>query len=464
MFKKIAYNTSVNFAAKVLATGLGLAAVAIMTRYLGAEGFGGYVTIIAYTHFFGLLADMGMTLVTGQLLAKRQYDEETLLSNLFTFRAVSAALFLLPAPIIALFLPYAAPIKLGIFIATFSFFFISLNQILIGFYQKHLLMARASWSEIANRVVLLAALLVAIALDSGLQGVVIASTLAAAGQFAVNFALSRSLVRFHFSFDRAIWRMILTTCWPIAVTITFNIIYLKADTLILSFLESAEAVGLYGAAYRVIDIAIMLPFVLAGLMLPQLTRAWHAADEAAFRKLLQHSFDAMVIVAVPLAVGAQFVAEPLMTLVAGTEFRLSGPILQVLILASAAIYLGTVFSHAIIAIDKQKQTIWAYSLVAVTALAGYLYLIPRYSYFGAAAVTVYSEAAIALLIVGITYYYTRFVPSLALTAKTFLAAGGMALLLYYTAWPLWPSLIAATAVYGILLSLLARRHLTALIR
>lgn len=464
MFKSIAYNTSVNFAAKVVATGLGLAAVAVMTRYLGAKGFGEYVTIIAYAQFFGLLADMGMTLVTGQLLAKRAYDERTLLGNLFTFRAVSAALFLLPAPLIALFLPYPPAIKAGIFIATFSFFFIALNQVLIGMYQERLRMGRASIGEIANRLVLLIALLIAIAFDSGLYGVVIATTLASFGQFLTNLILSRQLVRFGFAFNKKIWAAILSVSWPIALTITFNIIYLKADTLILSFLAPAEAVGLYGAAYRVIDVAIMLPFVLAGLVLPQLTGAWHQAKQDNYRALMQHAFDAMAIVALPLAVGAQFVAGPLMALVAGPEFEPSGPILQLLIVASAAIYLGTVFSHAIIAIDKQKQTIWAYVFVAITALAGYLYFIPRYSYFGAAAVTIYSEVMIAILIFGVAYRYTSFIPSLKLTAKAAMATAGMALMLSLTAWPLWLTLMSAVAVYGLLLLLLARNDLREMVK
>ncbi len=464
MFKKIFYNTSINFLAKIIATILGLAAVAMMTRYLGALGFGQYTTIIVYLQFFGLLADMGLTLITSQLLAKHSDNENKIISNLFTFRLISALVFLLPAPIIALFLPYAISVKVGIFIAVSAFLFIALNQVLIGFYQKHLLMMKASLAEVGNRVILLIGIILAVYLDSGLQGIVVATASAAFTQFLINYLLSLKLVKIRLAFDKKIWQEIIKLSWPIAITITFNIIYLKADTLILSLIKPEADVGLYGAAYRVIDVLIMLPFVLAGLMLPQITKAKQSKDLKLFKQLIQNSFDVMVIIALPLVVGTQFIAAPLMELVAGPEFFASGIILQFLIFATGAIYLGTIFSHIIIAIEKQKQTIWAYMLVAITALIGYLIFIPKYSYFGAAIVTIYSEIMITLLIFSIAFYYTKFFPNLTIFFKSLIACFIMGLGLYYLNLSLMPSLVVAVTVYSLVLYLLAQNNLKQLIK
>ncbi|PIR94874.1 hypothetical protein COT95_01820, partial [Candidatus Falkowbacteria bacterium CG10_big_fil_rev_8_21_14_0_10_37_6] len=383
MFKKIAYNTGINFLAKIIATALGLGAVIIMTRYLGALGFGQYTIVITYLQFFGLMIDMGLTLITSQMLAKYEDSTTKIMRNLFTFRLVSASIFLGLAPVVVMFMPYAWPVKLGVFIATIAFLFIALNQILIGFYQKNLLMVKASIGEIAGRLTLIICVIIAVLTDSGLQGIVAATALASIAQFFINYLLSLPYIKLGFAFDKKIWQEIITLCWPIAITITFNIIYLKADTLILSLLKSESEVGLYGASYRVIDILITLPFILAGLALPQMTGALKNNNRRQFNSITQSSFDIMAIIALPLAVGAQFVAVPLMRLVAGEEFAASGPILRLLIFAAGAVYLGVIFSHSIIAIEKQKQTIWAYVFVAVTALAGYLIFIPTYSYFGA---------------------------------------------------------------------------------
>ena len=225
----------------------------------------------------------------------------------------------------------------------------------------------------------------------------------------------------------------------------------------LSFIKSEVEVGLYGAGYRVIDVLVTLPFILAGIVLPQMTAAWHGKNTEQFKKLIQHSFDIMAVIALPFVVGAQFVATPLMTLVAGKEFAAAGPVLRLLVIAAGVIYLGTIFSHVIIALEKQKQTIWAYVFVAITALAGYLVFIPKFSYFGAAAVTIYSESLIAVLIFGITYYYIKFIPNFTVTLKSLIACLVMAAGLRYLNLALIPALLFAVTIYVITLYALAHR-------
>ncbi len=92
-------------------------------------------------------------------------------------------IFLVPAPIIVLFLPYALAVKIGVFIAVISFLFITLNQILIGFYQKHLLMAKASLAEVGSRAILVLGIFIAVYYNTGLQGIVIATTIASVTVF-----------------------------------------------------------------------------------------------------------------------------------------------------------------------------------------------------------------------------------------------------------------------------------------
>ena len=468
MFKRIAYNTAINFIAKIIATILGIATVAVMTRYLGAADFGYYTTIIAYVQFFGILADFGLTLVTSQLLARRSpavlrdegglartnTDEQKTLNNLFTFRLVTALIFLGIAPLTVLFFNYAPEIKLGVTIASLSFFFSALCQIFIGLYQTKLLMVKASLGEVGGRIILTGAVIAVAAFNWGLFGMVVATVAGGLTQLLINYLLALPIVRLRFAFDREIWREIARLSWPLACTIALNLIYLKADTIILSLVKSPAEVGLYGAAYRVIDILVTLPFILAGIALPQITAAFSRHDNVNAHKIIQHSFDTLSIFALPLMIGTQFVATPLMVLVAGSEFASSGLILQLLVFACGAIYLGTIFSHAIIAIAKQKKLIPAYAFVAVTSLIGYLIFIPRYSYFGAAAVTIYSEIMMSLLTFAIAFYYLKFAPNLKIFFKALAATAIMALALYLIPLTLIPALAAGAITYCLTLYLL----------
>lgn len=434
---KVAYNTLIQIISKVVATVLGLLAVAIMTRYLGKEGFGQYTAIITFLSFFGIVADLGLTLVTVQMISRPNIDQDKILGNLFSLRLISALVFLGLAPLIVLFFPYDPIIKLGVAIATGSFLFVALNQILVGLFQKNLRMDKVSIAEVASRLALVVGIYIVYKVDKGLIGLVVVTVLSGAISFLLHYIFSRSFSRLRLCFNLDIWKQILVKSWPLALTIFFNLLYLKTDTLLLTIIKRPSEigmiaeVGLYGAAYKVIDILITFPFMFAGIILPILTLRWNENNKEGFKKILQKSFDILIIMAIPLAIGTQFVAREVMVLVAGHEFAASGAILQILILAACFIFFGNMFSHAIIAINKQKKLIGLYLFTAVTSIIGYIIFIPRFSYFGAAWVTIYSEFLIAFVSIILAWKFIHFFPNFKVVFKSLLASIIMAGFLYF---------------------------------
>ncbi|MFA7701988.1 MAG: flippase, partial [Patescibacteria group bacterium] len=334
--------------------------------------------------------------VTVQMISDPTADEGKTLNNLLTLRLLSAFIFLGLGPIIVLLFPYGQNIKAGVLITAISFLFVALNQIMTGIFQKRLIMNKSVWAEIISRVALLLGIILIAYFKLGLMAIFWASVLSSAISFGIQLYFSRQFISLKLEYDKAIWKVIIKKSWPLAITIAFNLIYLKADTLILSLIKSPAEVGIYGSAYKIIDVLVTIPFMFAGVVLPILTTDWLQKNTDRFQKVWQRSLDFMIIMALPLIVGTQFIAKDIMMLVAGPEFAAAGPILQILILAAALIFIGCIFSHIIIAIDKQKKIIGAYIFTSITALAGYLIFIPKYSYLGAAWTTIYSELAILL--------------------------------------------------------------------
>jgi O-antigen/teichoic acid export membrane protein len=427
---KIAYNTLIQVISKIIATILGLFTIAIITRYLGQTGFGEYTTIIAFTSIFAIIADLGLTLVTAQMISQPGADQEKILKNLFGLRLISAIISLVPAPLVVIFFPYAPIVKWGVAITAFSFLFSSLNQIPVGIFQKKLRMDKVSFAEVAGRIILFLGTLIAVRFNYGLLGIMFAAGASNILSFALHYIFAAKFAKIGFAFDKIIWREIIKKSWPIALTIALNLIYLKTDTLILSLVKPQAAVGIYGAAYKVIDVVITLPFMFAGVILPIMTASWAEKNNGKFKESMQKSFDFMAITAMPLVFGAQFTARPLMTLVAGKEFAESGEILKILILAAGAIFLGSIFSHGIIAINKQKKIIGAYLFTAITAVAAYIIFIPRFSYFGAAWATVYSETMIAFFSAYFIWKYAGFLPNLKIFFKSLVASIVMGVFLF----------------------------------
>ncbi len=458
---KIAYNTLIQFISKIIATFLGLFTIAFITRYLGQEGFGEYTTATTFLSFFAIIADLGLTITTVQMISKPNVDQDKILGNLLSLRLISAIFFIGLAPVIVLFFPYSSDVKSAVAIASACFILIALNQILIGLFQKNLRMDKVSIAEVANRIFLLATTIFAIKTNMGLNGLMISMVVASTINFILLYLFSKKYAVIKFRFDFDYWKKIISYSWPIALTITFNLVYLRADTLFLSIINRSSKigiiaeVGIYGAAYKVIDVLITLPFMFIGIILPILTTSWAKKNKKEFNKIIQKTFNFMVIIAIPIAVGAQYTANDIMSLIAGENFVSSGPILKILIWASTAIFISAIFSHVMIAMNKQKKLIKVYFFIAITSVIGYSIAIYYFSYFGAAWVTIYSEVIITIILVYMTKKYSGFFPNISIVIKALIASLIMAGMIYlFRIDNLIISLILSSIIYFISLFLL----------
>jgi len=429
--RKIAHNSVIQLSGKLISLVLGLVAMMIMTRYLGQEQFGYYYTVIAFLQFFGILVDFGLTLTTVQMISDPNRNISKVMNSLMSFRVITALGFLALAPLVVWFFPYNVYIKLGVLITVASFFCITVIQSLTGVFQQKLKMLKVTMAEVIGRVVLVAGVALTVYLEQSIYWVFWSITIGSIVNLLIVFFQSRKYIQWRLEFDWLIWKEIMSRSWPIALSISFNLIYLKLDSIILSVTHSSSEVGLYGATYRVIDILTMLPAVLMGLVLPVATRYFVEKKKEELFNLLQKSFDALIVFAVPLVLGTMVIAVPLMEFVAGREFSASGDMLKVLILASGAIFVTTLSGYAVVAVKKQKTMMWGYLVAAVITLAGYLYFIPRHGYWGAAWMTVFSEVMIMVWTTVLIYKTIKFFPSLKTFFRTLIPAIVMTGVLYY---------------------------------
>lgn len=424
--RAIASNTATQMAGKFVGNLLGIITIGVMTRALGRTGYGEFTTAISFLQFFGILVDFGLTLTMTRMISEEGADEGRIASNLFTLRLLSGAVFFGLAPLLALAFPYGPSVKTAIAVGALSFFAMTSSQVLTGVFQKHLATGRAAVADVVGRAVLLVGAAYAATRGAGLQAFVFAFVLANAAQFALSYVFARKFARIGFAFDLAMWRRIVRESWPIGVSIAFNLIYLKGDVIILSLSRPQAEVGLYGAAYKVLDVITVIPMIFMGLVLPVIASAWSAGRRDDFTRRVGKSFDALSLLALPLAFGTAPVATDLMRLVAGEQFAASGAFLAVLMLAGAAVFWSALFGHAIVALGMQRKMIVAYAADAVLSLALYAYAVPRFGGLGAAWVTVFSEAFIAVVTAWAVIRTIRHAPPMRTFARAFVASAIMA--------------------------------------
>ncbi|MBI5466127.1 MAG: flippase [Candidatus Kerfeldbacteria bacterium] len=449
MFQKIAQQTVIQVLGKILSLLLGLAVVALMTRALGPEGYGQYTTVIAFLQLTSLLTGFGLSMTVGRELGSGVMPANTLLGNALSFRAITAGVAFAAAPVAAGLLGYPQPLILSMMLVSVGFWAGSITQTITSVFQAKLKSGWLTSVDITSRLVLLAgtgwAAYTLAPLNTYLSVFVLANLLA----LLLYIILARRLISFTWQFDLNIWRILWVHTWPIALTTTLNVIYFKADTVILSLFRPAAEVGFYGAAYTVLEVLLAFPAILGGLLLPQIAQARADGQHEEVKRLYRGAADALLAAGVAVIAGAALVGRPLMSVIAGSNFAITGDILAVLSLAIMCSFVGNAAGYAIFAIKEQKRLIKVFAAGAVLGFTAYLIFIPVYSYWGAAWVTVGVEALVNLAMVTILWH--RGVPlSFKRWPKILLATLALAVGLAAPL-DLWLKLVLGLGLYGLVL-------------
>jgi O-antigen/teichoic acid export membrane protein len=182
------------------------------------------------------------------------------------------------------------------------------------------------------------------------------------------------------------FRRWLPEAWPLFINQLLQGLFFKIDALLLPGLAGAVAAGTYAAAYKVSEGAGVISSSFTLALFPRLSRDTDlsGAYRMALRVLLQIAF--------PLAVGIGLLSEQIVALFGGREYLPDSAIaLSILICYLPFSYANGLTQYVLIAAGKQRMLTGAFAAALAFNLAANLVLIPRFSYVGAAWVTVASE-------------------------------------------------------------------------
>ncbi len=402
---KIFKNTVWQVIIRIFNIVIGVLNLGLIARILGQTGFGFYTTIFAFLQMAMILVDFGLylTLLREISTTKEKQEENKIINNIFTIRFFSSLLFLLAAPIIIKLFPYDLVVQKGIIYFSLAFFFQSLISTLTAVFAKHLVMPKVALTDTFSKLSYFIFLFYFFRKDIDLNSILLINSLIQGLAFILLYFFLRKYVSLRFKFDFKYWRSIFYKTWPLAITVVLNLIYFKVDTLILSAYHPPSEVGLYGAPYRVLEVLTTFPHMFMGLILPLFTAAYLAKNFKKLQNIWQHTFDFFSIISIGMIAGTWLISTEAMKLLAGHEFILSGPILNVLIVATALIFFGTLFTYLVVALQAQKEIIKYFLFAALLGLLNYFIFIPRFSYWGAAYTTLFIE----LLIVIFAYLVVR---------------------------------------------------------
>jgi len=427
--RKIAYNVVFSSGAKVASTVLALISIGFITRYLGKDGFGDYATVLAFLSFFAAILDLGLNAISTREISRPGAQEESIMGRVFSLRVVSSFLVLIILPLILLFLPYSKEVKMGISIIAISFIFNASYQILNGVFQKNLAMDKVALAELIGKAIQVLIIIAVVYYKLGFGWVIGSLFFNMLVSFLLIHFWSRRFIKLKWQYDPQYWKEFLRESWPMGVSVFITFLYFKMDTILLSLIKSSAEVGIYNAAYKVIENITFFPSMIMGLILPIMSFSIFS-DRKRFLDISNKTFKVFLLIVVPLTVIVLFLSEGIIELIGGAGFLESAAVLRVLVFALAMIFFGNFFNSILIASNMQKKLMIILAFVAALNISLNLIIIPLWSYLGAAYVSVATEFLVVVLTSFWVARKVNYIPSFEKGFQIILSGIAMALFLF----------------------------------
>jgi O-antigen/teichoic acid export membrane protein len=405
--QKITYNIIVNGVTKVFSIALALFGIGMLTRYLGTDGFGKYTTMLAFFAFFSAMGDFGLYAITTREISRKDAKEQWILSRIFTLRLIISCSIFLASTLFVWLLPYEHDVKVSILIASGAFIFSSSYGLLNGIFQKYIAMDRVAFVELSGKIIQIAIIVTVVQLHLPFIVVAMALFITMLWNFSLLFILSRKYTKITLRCDRSYWKKFLKESFPMGISAVVTFLYFKIDAILLSFFQPQSHVGIYGAAYKVIETLTFFPAMVIGLAFPLFSR-YIFTNKKLFTTIANSIFKIFTIIIIPLIISTLFLAPDIIRIVGGGEFDASTGVLRILIFALALIFYGHLFTNILIAGAHQKKLMYALVAAAAINIGANAVLIPLYSYTGAAIVSVITESFVVVSTVFIALRYTAY--------------------------------------------------------
>jgi O-antigen/teichoic acid export membrane protein len=393
---RIAHNSIISAISRVISLALALVTTGIITRYLGTSGYGAYTTVIAFYFLITAVSDFGVNQILTREISRPHAKEKQIVANVLGMRLASVVGISLIGSLGVFLLPYSPEIRNGIWLMFVALVISSFSQVLNSVFQKRLVMNRLAWRELISRFVQLGVTYLAVKYDWGVIGILLAMIASLFFVMLASWELALKYIRLRLSFDWAYWKYFLWESAPLGIAAFVNFLYFKADAIMLSLLQNSHDVGIYGAAYKVLESLIYFPNMFMGLVIPVFSyNIFHRPEH--FLNVASKTIKAVWVVTIPLVIYLLFLSRETIRVIAGAGYEQSVIVLQILAFALGAIFLAHFFNSVLIVVNKQRLLLFILAGTALMSVVLNIIFIPRYSYLAAAIISTASEILVTII-------------------------------------------------------------------
>jgi O-antigen/teichoic acid export membrane protein len=341
VYTRIGHNTGILFLVNTIGAVIGFLMAAVLGRGLGDSGFGRYSFVLTWILSLILVAEFGIsTVLTRDLAAAPQKTRSYLAGSLAGKGLLGAA----AAVILVVFAPWLAAghdpevidaLRWGVPLIFSGLAYSSFTAV----FKAHQVMQPILWLTLAGQLVLFGGTLGLLLLEQPLFAIIGWAGLSQWLQCGLAYGFYHRLKRLDDGWSSARRRLDLGSlkllwfrAWPFALAGILATLQFRTNVLILGYLGGDQALGWYAAANRFVETGKQLPGAFYAAVLPAMA-ALAGGQARGLQRTMRLSRGGLLAFGLLAALGARFLAQPLLTLTYGPAYQPATQTLQILTLS-----------------------------------------------------------------------------------------------------------------------------------
>lgn len=368
----------------------------ILIRFLGAQHYGQYSLVLTIIGIFGFAIDLGLSQLVIREVSKRKEESSEYLTNFLLVQAAVSSVFFILAVIFVNAFHYEPIIRMGVTIVGAGMIVGAFVRPLSAILNAHEEMHRIALANFVVAVLNMVAIFLLVRSSAKLT-FFFWLTMATNGLTLILMAYAgKKFFTLQKKINPTLIKRLLIMTIPFALLMIFNIIYGKVDVFLISrIMHSDSAVGLYSAAYRVIDALIIVPSTISSVLFPIIAR--NIGDKSLTDFVASRVIKFTAGVGIPIAVGTSVFGTRIITLLFGDSFSESGSALKILIWMIAVISSYAIMGNILLSANRVKLLVKLNVIGIIINIGLNLLLIRKYGIIGAAISSVGSEILVMAL-------------------------------------------------------------------
>ncbi|MBE6500181.1 MAG: flippase [Methanobrevibacter thaueri] len=447
--KTIFKNMSWLLISQIIASVCGFIWTVLIARYLGVNEYGVLGFAISLTGILAITADLGIYTHIVRHIATDYDSAPKYLGNIIPFKCLLAiGTFILTTIILIVLKSNELTITVSL-LFTIEMIIKSFINLLNGSFQAF---EEGKYQGIGNsllNLLLLIFILIAIFTDLGIYGISISYILAnIIALIYLYYSFTDNIVKPKFEFDKTFCRNILIASLPFTATIILYSIYYSIDVVMLNQLVGDYATGIYNATYKLISVLTVFYSVYSSVVYPVMSKLFKN-DKKLLIVSFEKSLKYLMLVMVPLAVATMYYSSDLIFLIYGHEYDAASSALSILIWTVCLLFVNGVCNNLLNASYKEVTITKIYAIAAVFNVVLNFFLIPHYSYNGAAVATVLSDLLIMTIQLYVVYRLGYRVNKKLYfdLGKIMIGSGILGIALYYLNLNMWLAIPVGIIIY-----------------